>query len=162
MFQSPVPGLAYETVSGVRVAPAVTCWHLLSPAVALAELPGHSSFDIDMFPATVAAISVELLSRSQLAALSVHWHGNSRAVCTHARLCHALLVAGSGWEGLASSSTAHGNSRKADSHIPCRSPATTLPFSDSALSFVKFPYLVHKVLLLSPSRNYLLLSCYHK
>jgi hypothetical protein len=50
---------------------------------------------------------------------------------------------------------------KADSDIPCRSPATTLPFSDSAVSFVKVPYLVHEVLLLSPSGNYLLLNCYH-
>jgi hypothetical protein len=29
---------------------------------------------------------------------------------------------------------------KADPHIPCRSPATTLPFSGSAVSFVKVPY----------------------
>jgi hypothetical protein len=50
---------------------------------------------------------------------------------------------------------------KANSHIPCRSPATTLPFSGSAVSFVKVPYLVHEVLLLSPSRNYRLLNCYH-
>jgi hypothetical protein len=50
---------------------------------------------------------------------------------------------------------------KADLHVPCRSPATTLPFSDSAVSYVKLPYLVHEVLLLSPSRNYLLLNCYH-
>jgi hypothetical protein len=50
----------------------------------------------------------------------------------------------------------------ADSHIPfsCRSPGTTLPFFDSAVS-VKVPYLVHEVLLLSPSRTYLLLNCYH-
>jgi hypothetical protein len=46
---------------------------------------------------------------------------------------------------------------KADSHIPCRSPAMTLPFYDSAVSFVKVPYLVYEVLLLSPSRIYLLL-----
>jgi hypothetical protein len=50
---------------------------------------------------------------------------------------------------------------KTDSHIPCRSPATTLPFSDSVVSYVKVPYLVHEVLLLSPSRNYILLNCYH-
>jgi hypothetical protein len=50
---------------------------------------------------------------------------------------------------------------KADSHIPCRSPATTLTFSDSAVSFVKVPYLVHEVLLLSPSSNYLSPNCYH-
>jgi hypothetical protein len=43
-----------------------------------------------------------------------------------------------------------------------RNPATTLPSSDSAVSFVKVPYLVHEVLLLSPSSNYLLLNCYHK
>jgi hypothetical protein len=50
---------------------------------------------------------------------------------------------------------------KADSHIPCRFPATTLSFSDSAVSFVKVPYLVHEVPLLSLSRNYLLLNSYH-
>jgi hypothetical protein len=44
--------------------------------------------------------------------------------------------------------------------FPCRDPATTLPFSDSAVS-VKVPYLVHAVLLLSPSRKYILLNCYH-
>jgi hypothetical protein len=49
---------------------------------------------------------------------------------------------------------------KTDSHIPCRSPAATLPFSDSAVSFVKVLYLVHEVLL-SSSSNYLLLNCYH-
>jgi hypothetical protein len=43
---------------------------------------------------------------------------------------------------------------------PCHDPATTLPFSDSAVS-VKVPYLVHEVLLLSPSRKYLLLNCYN-
>jgi hypothetical protein len=41
------------------------------------------------------------------------------------------------------------------------SPATTLPFSDSAVSFVNVPYLVHEVLLLSPSSSYLLINCYH-
>jgi hypothetical protein len=38
--------------------------------------------------------------------------------------------------------------------------AVPLPFSDSTLSFVKVPYLVHEVLLISPSRNYLLLNCH--
>jgi hypothetical protein len=55
----------------------------------------------------------------------------------------------------------YSNPIKADSHIPCRSPATILPFSDSAVSFVKVPYFVLEVLLLSPSSNYLLLNCYH-
>jgi hypothetical protein len=45
--------------------------------------------------------------------------------------------------------------------LPCHDHATTLPFSDSVVSFIKVPYLVHEVLLLSPSRNYLLLNCYH-
>jgi hypothetical protein len=44
--------------------------------------------------------------------------------------------------------------------FPCHDAATTLPFSDSAVSFVKVPYLVHEILL-SPSRNYLLVNCYH-
>jgi hypothetical protein len=49
---------------------------------------------------------------------------------------------------------------KADSHVHCRSPATTLPFSDSAVCFPEVPYLVYEVLLVSPSRNYLLINCY--
>jgi hypothetical protein len=36
-----------------------------------------------------------------------------------------------------------------------------MPFSDSAVSYVKVSYLVHEVLLLSSSRNYILLNCYH-
>jgi hypothetical protein len=48
--------------------------------------------------------------------------------------------------------------------LPCHYPATTLPLhchSQTVLSFVKVPYLVHEVILLSPFRNYLLLNCYH-
>src|SRR5215468_9564817 len=39
---------------------------------------------------------------------------------------------------------------KTDSHIPCRSPATTLPFSDSAVSFVKVRMVDHAVILPRP------------
>jgi hypothetical protein len=65
---------------------------------------------------------------------------------------------------------------KGNSHIPCRSPAATLPrpchylattlslpcHSPTVLcSSLKFPYLVHEVILLSPYRNYLLLRYYN-